>query len=248
MYERPATGLTPALVVYLIDASDSMNERCGSSTKIALVNKALRGIIRTMIRRSMRDGTVQSRYKIAIFAYSTKVIDILGGIHNLSDLMNSGLPELSAGGVTDTAAAFESVEKLLLAHLAEYQRGPAPLVCHLTDAGFTTIDPTPYIRRIQAMQVEDGPVLVENIYIAENMLRKPVQNWQEWGGVLRVKDINDEYARFLYTLSSPLPETYRRNINNYGYHLQPGTRLFFPGFDSDLVQLAFAISAATELK
>ena len=248
MYERPATGLTPALVIYLIDASDSMNERCGSSTKMDIVNKSLRGVIRAMVRRSMRDGTLQNRYKIAIFGYSTKVIDILGGIHNLTDLMHSGIPELSAGGTTDTTAGFEAVERLLTVHLAEYQRGPTPLVCHLTDAGFTTVDPSPCIRRIQAMQVNDGPVLVENVYVADNMLHKPVQNWQEWSGVLRAKDLNDEYARFLHSLSSPLPETYRQNINNYGYHLQSGTHLFFPGFDSDLVQLAFAISAATELK
>jgi hypothetical protein len=65
---------------------------------------------------------------------------------------------------------------------------------------------------------------------------------------LRAKDLTDEYARFLHSLSSPLPETYRRTINDYGYHLQPGTRLFFPGLESDLIQLALAISAATVLK
>lgn len=248
MYERPATGLSPALVIYLIDASASMNEPCGNSTKIAIVNNALRGVIRAMVRRSMRDGTLQARYKMVILGYSTKVVDILGGIRTLTDLMNSGLPELSAGGVTDTAAGFEAVERVLLAHIAEYRRGPAPLVCHLTDAGFTTVDPSPIIRRIQAMQVEDGPVLVENIYVADNMFRKPVQNWKEWEGVLRDKDLTDDYARFLFHLSSLLPETYRQNINNYGYQIQKGTRMFFPGFHSDLVQLAFAISAATELK
>ncbi len=249
MYERPATALTPALVVYLIDASDSMNEPCGpKGTKIDVVNAALRKVIRAMVGRSIRDGALQSRYRTAIFAYSTKVVPVTAGICNLADLMNTGIPELSASGATDTAAGFEAVERLLQAHLAEYQRGPAPLVCHLTDAGFTTVDPSPIIRRIQAMQVQDGPVLVENVYVAENMLRKPVLNWQEWSGVLRPKDLTDEYARFLYSLSSPLPETYRRNINNYGYHLQPGTRLFFPGLDSDLIQLALAISAATVLK
>lgn len=248
MHTQPATGLTPALIIYLIDASDSMNQPCGKLSKIEVVNNALRKVIRVLVGRSLRDGVLQTRYQVAIFAYSTKIISVTNGIRNLADFMDSGIPGFEASGKTDTAGGFEAVERLLQIRLGEYQRSPAPLICHLTDGNFTTDDPAPVIRRIQAMQVNDGPVLVENIYVAENMFRKPVLNWKEWPGVLRAKDLNDDYARYLYSLSSPLPETYRRNINNYGYHLQAGTKLFFPGFDSDLMQLAFTISAATELK
>lgn len=248
MYTQPATTLTPALVMYLIDASDSMNERCGETTKIGLVNMALRAMVKDMVRRSMRDGVVQRRYRLAIFAYSSSVLDVLGDISDLSDLLQRGMPELSAGGVTDTAGGFARIEELLRAHLQEFQQSPAPLICHLTDGFFTTDDPAPTIRRIQAMRVDDGPVLVENIYFADGMLRKPVQDWQQWGGVLRASDLVDDYARYLLKLSSPMPETYRQNLNNYGYHLQPNAALFFPGFHSDLVRLAFAVSSATQLK
>lgn len=248
MYSQPATTLTPALILYLIDASDSMNEPCEGATRIHLVNSALRATVKDLVRRSMRDGVVQRRYRIAIFAYSTKVIDVLGGVRDLPDLLRTGVPELSAGGVTDTAAGFEAVEKLLDAQVKEYQHSPAPLVCHLTDGVFTTTDPAPAIRHIQQMQVTDGAVLVENVYFADNMLRRPVQNWQQWGGALRAGDLADDYARYLFSLSSALPDTYRQNINNYGYHLQQGAALFFPGGNSDLVRLAFAISSATQLK
>lgn len=248
MYTQPATAVTPALVIYVIDASDSMNDPCGDTTKIAMVNAALRATIKDMVRRSMRDGVVQRRYKLAIFAYSTEVIDVLGGIRDLPELLRMGIPTLSAGGVTDTAGAFSSVATLLTNTIGEYQHGPAPLVCHLTDGVFTTVDPSPAIRRIQALRVTDGPVLVENIYVADNMLRRAVHNWQQWPGVLRESELADEYARFLFSLSSPLPESYRQNMNNYGYHLQSGAGLFFPGTHSDLVRLAFVITAATQLK
>ncbi len=248
MYTQPATTLTPALIIYLIDASDSMNEPCGDTTKIAMVNGALRATMKDMVRRSIRDGVVQRRYKVAIFAYSTEVLDLLKGVCDLPDLVRMGVPEFSAGGVTDTAAGFAAVEALLNQRLAEFEHGPAPLVCHLTDGVFTTADPSPAIQRIQALRVADGPVLVENIYVADNMLRRAVHNWEHWPGVLRESDLTDEYARFLYSLSSRLPETYRANINNYGYALQPGAALFFPGATSDLVRLAFVITAATQLK
>jgi hypothetical protein len=248
MYTQPATSLTPALVVYLIDASHSMNDPCGDTTKINVVNQALRAAMKDMVRRSIRDTVVQPRYKIAIFVYSTEVIDVLDGIRTLPELMSVGTPILGASGNTDTEAGFLAVERLLQLHLREFQSCPTPLVCHLTDALLTTGNPAPVVQRIQSMYVEDGPVLVENVYVADNMLRKPVRDWHKWGGVLKADQLQNDYAKFLFSLSSPLPDSYRQNINNYGYQLQPGAALFFPGAHGDLVRLAFAISAATQLK
>ncbi|WP_376794304.1 hypothetical protein [Thermogemmatispora sp.] len=247
-YTQPATSLTPALVIYLIDASHSMNDPCGSTTKMGLVNRALKEAIKDMVRRSIRDGIVQRRYKVAILAYSTAVVDVLGGIRDLPELVKHGVPVISAGGETDTAIGFAAVENLLQKHLSEFDSCPAPLVCHLTDALITASDPTPIVRRIQAMAVRDGPVLVENVYVADKMLRTPVRDWRQWGGVTRASQLTNDYARFLFSLSSPMPEIYRQNINNYGYNLQPGAALFFPGVHTDLVRLAFTISTATQLK
>ncbi len=248
LYTQPATTLTPALVIYLVDASDSMNQACNESTKMEVVNRSLRMTLRDLWRRSMRDGMPQRRYKIAIFAYSTKVVDVLGGIVDLPELLQYGVPQWSADGVTDMAAAFGAVAAFLDRRLAEFQRCPAPLICHFTDAIFTTTDPSPAINRIQAMRVEDGPVLVEHVYVAERMTRKPIRDWYQWQGVHRASELSDKYARFLFGLSSPLPETYRHNINNYGYHLQPGAMMFFQGIQQDLIRLAFVTSIATQIK
>lgn len=249
-YTQPATRLTPALVIYLIDASESMNELCGPTTKMELVNQALREAIKGMVLRSMRDYKLQPRYSVALFAYSTKVVDLLHGIRSLPELLRiGGLPELTAGGnETDTAAGFAMVEDLLLKHLHTFKSGPAPLVCHLTDALLTTQDPAPIVQRIQAMSVDDGPVLVENVLMAEKVLRKPVHDWQRWGGVLKTGDSTDQYAKHLFSLSSPLPESYRQSINrSAGYQLQKGASLFFPGTQRELVRLALAASSATQL-
>ncbi|MBV9691252.1 MAG: VWA domain-containing protein [Ktedonobacteraceae bacterium] len=251
-YMQPATRLTPALVIYLIDASASMNEPCGSTlatTKIALVNAALKEAFKGMVLRSMRDNKVQPRYHVAMFAYSTKVLNLLDGIRTLPEVMRiGGHPELIAGGdVTDTASGFAAVEQLLQQHISTYKSCPAPLVCHLTDALFTTRDPSPAVERIRAMSVEDGPVLVENILMAEKMLRKPPKDWYAWRGVHKARELTDGYARHLFTLSSPLPETYRNTINtSAGYHLQKGAALFFPGVHAELVRLALAASSATQ--
>lgn len=250
-YLQPSTRLTPALVVYLIDASASMNDPCGPMlTKMSLVNAALREGVKGMVLRSMRDNKVQPRYHIAMFAYSTKVLDLLDGIRPLPDLMRfGGPPELQAGGDgTDTAAGFSYVERLLQQHLAQYKSCPAPLVCHLTDALRTTQDPSSIVQRIRALRVDDGPVLVENVLMAEKILRKPVKDWQKWSGVSKARHLADSYARLLYGLSSPLPETYRMTMNNSaGYQLRKDARLFFPGTQPELVRLAVAASSATQI-
>lgn len=248
MYDLPATTLTPALIIYLIDASDSMRQPCGNTTKMALANQALRAALKDMMRRSFRDGVPQQRYHIAILAYNTTVADITGGITDMATLLQRGIPEFGASGQTDTHAAFSAAEALLLQTLEHYQRSPAPLICHLTDGKFTTEDPTPVIRRIQQLAVPDGTVLIENTYFAEPILRRPVMDWMRWPGVRRVGELENEYAQFLFDLSSPIPESYRHNINTYGYALEPGAKLFFPGTHPDLVRLAFAVSAATQLK
>jgi len=247
-YTQAATSLAPAPVIYLIDASSSMNDPCGRTTKIALVNNALREAVQDMVRRSTSNGVIQPRYKVAIFAYSTQVLNVLDGFCDLADLVKHGLPTISADGDTDTAAGFSAVETLLQMQLPEFQASPAPLVCHLTDALITIGDPVSVVQRIQAMAVDDGPVLVENIYVEDQVLRTPVVNWAQWPGVLKPRQLKSAYARFLCQLSSPLPDSYRQNINNYGYHLQKGAALFFPGTQTGLVRLAFAISKATQFK
>jgi hypothetical protein len=255
-YDQPATRLTPGLVIYLIDASDSMSEQCGQTTngspytKIELVNQALEKCVNRMAMRCMRDEKVQPRYHLAMFAYSTKVIDVLNGIRTLPQVLRIGTPNLTAGGdATDTAAGFAKVEELLQQCLNEFKPCPAPLVCHFTDALRTTDDPSPFVKRIRAMRVDDGAVLVENVLMAEEILRKPVKDWHTWGGVRHARELTDEYAQQLFALSSPIPETYRHNINHSsggGYQLQKGAALFFPGTHIELVELALAASFATQ--
>ena len=253
LYTQPATTSTPALIIYLVDTSDSMNKRYGSGTKIELVNIALRDSIRRLMSRSMRDGVPQPQYLVALLSYNTVVTDELNGICSLPTFGQTGVPPLIARGETDTVAGFAAVEELLQNYDASLKRSsslrrPAPLVCHLTDANFTMDDPSAIVKRIQQMQFSDGPVLVEHIYMAENMLRQPVQDWLEWEGVLKLNDLADGNAQRLFQLASPMPDVYRQNINNYGYHLRKGARLFFPGITPELMKLAFAVPAGSQLR
>ncbi len=253
MYTRAATIHTPALIIYLINASASMNELCGTTTKIDLVSKALFETVQMMVQKSLRETIVLARYKIAIFIYnSATVIDVLDGICDLSDLVWAGRPIIIPGGdATDATRGFDAVEQLLKTCRTKFQHCPAPLLCHVTDRSLLRQDFSSIMRvvqRIRSIRVDDGPVLVENVYIAENVLQHVVSDWQLWGGVLQEKNLVNDYAKLLYRLSSPLPTKYRQNMNEYGYLLQEGAAFFFPGLHTELVSMAFAASTAVSIK
>ncbi|HJT57915.1 MAG TPA: hypothetical protein VJ761_15540 [Ktedonobacteraceae bacterium] len=253
MYTQPATAHTPALVIYLIDAGSSMNELCGATTKIDIVNKSLYKALQLMAQRSTRDGVILPRYKLAIFAYnSAAVVDLLDGIRNLPDLIEAGRPIIVSGDEqSEMVRGFAVVEKLLHVFQTEFQYSPPPLVCHITGTPFSqqnARDSMKIVRRIQSMRVDDGPILVENVYMAEHALSTEVQHWQQWEGVLREQQLASSEAKLLYRLSSFLPATYRENVNQYGYALQAGAANFFPGLHPDLVSLAFTASVAIPVK
>ncbi len=59
-HTQAATSLSPALVIYLIDASYSMNDPCGRTTKIDLVHKALQDAVQDVGERM--DAIVNTFY------------------------------------------------------------------------------------------------------------------------------------------------------------------------------------------
>ncbi len=244
MYDIPATAKTPALVIYLLDVSASMNEPFASSTRIDAVNKALQKIAVRMVQRSTKGALVSPRYRVAMFAYSTQVIDLLGGIKTIDELAKIGMPQLTTMDMTNSASAFSAAESLLIAELPNMQNHPAPLVCHMTDGEYNGGDPMPIAHRIMNMSVPDGNVLVENIYF------KPllgVTNAQSWPGITASADlqVQDDYARKLLDISSTIPDSYRSVMQEFGYKLAEGAKMFIPSEVPELLELGFAMSGAT---
>jgi hypothetical protein len=93
------------------------------------------------------------------------------------------------------------------------------------------------------MNVPDGNVLVENIYVKTGAV--PLPDIDNWPGILSESELSDSYSKTLFQMSSPIPESYRNVMREFGYQLQDGARMFFPGDQSEIVELGFAMSGAT---
>ena len=247
-YTVLATSKTPALIIYLLDVSASMSQPLGERRRIDVVMEALGSALRTMVFRSTKGSRISPRYRIAMIAYSDHVYDLLDGIKPVDQVARLGVPELSPLRTTETAKAFAQAEKLLQAELPNLRECPAPLICHMTDGENTGEDPEPIVRRMMRMSVPDGHVLVENIFISDKILPKPVTDPFKWSGVLPEAKLTNDYARKLRAISSPVPESYRRMMLEMGYNLDARALMLLPGMNPDLVAMGFQMSVATPVR
>jgi serine/threonine protein kinase len=244
-YEVLATSKTPALVIYVIDVSSSMNSLLDGRKRIDVVSDALYAAIQQMVFRSTKGMRVSPRYKLGIYAYSDRVYDLLGGVKTVDYVAGFGIPELSTMRSTDTAAAFQYVEKTLQHEILNMIDCPAPLVCHMTDGEYTGDDPQPFVDRIKALRNNDGNILVENIFISDKVLTETIPNPRAWGGINPRTPLNSEYAQRLRDMSSFLPESYRTMMHEAGYNIKTGSVMMLPGMTRELVEMGFVMSSAT---
>jgi len=246
-YENVATSTTPALILYLLDVSGSMSNNMAGKRRIDVVFEALISTVRQMVFRSTKGKTVSPRYRVAMYAYSDKVWDILDGVKTIQEVASLGnLPELSTQSSTDTARAFLAAEKLLKAELPNLQNCPSPLVCHITDGEFTGNSPIEVAQRIMQMSVPDGNVLIENIFISDR-ITEPIQDVQTWEGISASTPMTDQYGETLRSISSPLPASYQIMMAESNYHLNPNAVMMLPGMTPELVAMGLVMSGSTKV-
>ena len=244
-YDLLATSQTPALIIYALDVSGSMSSGLKGHTRIDVVMDALSATLQQMVFRCTKGGQISPRYRIAMFAYSDRVYDILGGVMSIDQVANLGVPNLSTMRATSTDLAFTAVENLLNQELPNLNNCPAPLVCHMTDGEYTGADPEPIVRRIMALGNSDGNVLVENIFVSDDLLGEKIPDPMKWQGITNNTKLTNEYAIKLRSMSSTLPESYRIMMAESGYHITPGAAMMLPGMSPELVEMGFVMSMST---
>jgi hypothetical protein len=114
----------------------------------------------------------------------------------------------------------------------------------MTDGEYNGTDPRPIAQRIMNMAVPDGNVLLENIYFKPGDGTTDNKNW---AGISNPWELSDPYSQTLLEMSSTIPDSYRIVMQEFGYNLNPGVRMFFPAENLGLLELAFAMSGATPL-
>jgi len=245
MYQIKATSNSQALVIFLLDVSGTMGKPFGGGTRIQVVQNALKMTITQMVQYSLKNKEIRPRYKVAMIAYSDDVFDILSGIQTIDVVAKKGIPKLEPLNRTDTTKGLKYVKKILDQEKRNITKAnPAPLVIHMTDGDYTsTEDPEPVVREIQNIIVDDGPVLMANLFVSDEL--KVSSAATAWPGYFRNDDLHNPYANRLLSFSSQLPDLYLENIGELGYSIQKGTVMMYPGVSPEFVQMAFIMGTAS---
>jgi uncharacterized protein YegL len=251
-YQNVASADHPALIIFLLDVSRSMGTPLqNGKSKLDVVMDLLRFVLTEMVLRSLRGNKVRSIYRFAMIAYSDKLWDVLNGIHIQTIDKTKCVPNLIPQGRTNTAKGFKYVKKIIENDIKTWNPEmlewcPAPLVVHMTDGVLdeTTEDPEPVVKQIQAIKVPDGNVLVENVYVTDD-INIPISEISDWPGYQHGQDLKNPYANKLLSMSSIIPESYRFRINerqtSTSLNLAPNAAMMFPGVTPEFVRQAFAI-------
>lgn len=255
-YSLLATSKTPSTIIYLLDISASMGTIRKGIRRIDLAFESLISALDELVSRSTKGRDIQKRYRVAVFAYSEKVYDVLsdaglegGGIQTIDQIakvMNKIRVPQPLGG-TNTAAAFDVAKTLLYFQMPFLTDHPAPLVCHLTDGRFDKgRDPSVSIESIKKLKNADGSVLIENIYIPEELEWQQDVDISDWKGISRNSQMPDEFAKELIEWSSRMPKSYRDSMIERGIPISYNAMMMFPGTRPDLVRLGMQIATLTE--
>ncbi len=254
-YKNLSNSDHPATLIYLVDISGSMKAPMGGTSRIEVAKDAIQTAYAQMIQRSLRQGKIHPRYRVGMIAYSTDLYDVygdLGSIVTIEKLKDEGVPSITPQQTTDMAKAFRYAYKLIDEDIKTWPQKwldecPPPIVINLTDCeyGEETQDPVEFAIKLQGISVPDGNVLVENIFITDE-ITLPSANIKDWKGYRFNESTGDPYGDKLLAMSSPIPASYAQIMSEQaGLKIREGTAMMFPGISKEFIKTGFAMSIVT---
>ena len=255
-YKNQANSDHPATLIYLVDISGSMSATLqDGKTRIEVAKNAIQVAYAQMIQRSMRQGKIHPRYRVGMIAYSDKIYDVygnLGSIVSIDQLKNEGVPTITPQTSTNMAKAFRFAEKLIKDDLQKWspkwlEGCPPPMVINITDCEYDeeqAQDPLEFAQRLQQISIRDGNVLVENIFITDQI--SVPASAQDWQGYRFNDKTGNSYGDKLLAMSSPIPSTYAQILREQaGIKIREGTAMMFPGITREFIKFGFVMSIVT---
>jgi hypothetical protein len=143
-----------------------------------------------------------------------------------------------AKGKTLMRAAFERALAIVDAWTAEHKDSFPPIVLHVTDFGYTDEDPAPMVRALQDRSTDAGSVLVFNCHLSESEGQAV-----SYPSAAEAEGFSKR-ARFLYEMSSQLPEPMRQEALTLGYEVEMGAHGYV--LNADLTSLVDFLDIGTK--
>jgi uncharacterized protein YegL len=237
----------------LLDQSGSMSE----SNKAQDAAKAVNRVIYEIVLASRAGEIIKPRCYVGVIGYGTIVYPIIGGIisevaaqpiriERVERKVNDG-----AGGVisvnvempiwvepkaesgTPMAEAFEQAHSVIEKWIQSNPNSFPPIVINVTDG-----EPNDHTRakvaaeKVMNLGTSDGKVLLFNAHITGSKIQNEIQLPSN------TSEITDQYAKYLFDISSEIPPRLLQAAQNLGLKPQPNARgLVFNATTETLIKL-----------
>jgi uncharacterized protein YegL len=249
------SSATPGFIIFLVDQSGSMNATYADGRNRAeftalVINRTINEIINT----NMDGDKVKDRVFISIIGYGgssnlaideirsdylskfadnplkieklkKKVPDGAGGLIEIEESMPIFV-EPVAKGLTPMADALKFAKDLIEGWLQRKPDNPAPVIINISDGlPFTggsvkdaENDAINVAREIINISSDDGHPLIFNCHIGDGNIKYSFEDNEN--------DINDDQAKFLFSISSKVPESYKEAALKHEFDVKEDSRAF----------------------
>ena len=241
-YNVPIGSLHPGCFVILVDQSYSMSGQWETGTKAEVAALIVSRTIHEIGLSCDTGNEFKNRCHVSVIGYGAEVECMIDGM--ISDVYNSPLATRKvtkllpdgAGGTIEIEAdvpiwlqpmadngtpmhtAFEYAAEVAGKWCSEHPNYFPPVVFNITDGAATEPDLTiAAAQKVMNIQTEDGNVLVFNVHIADSGSEVIFPH-------NTAPFADDIFAKFLFGISSVLPESLRREARTQGFYPQPDAR------------------------
>ncbi|WP_143393425.1 VWA domain-containing protein [Fimbriiglobus ruber] len=260
-YSVRITSTTPACFIFLLDQSGSMSKVPPNGTGKTLaegVADAVNRVLRNICLKSVSaNRNLKDRFYVGMVRYGQDAGPALAGplvgkpLVGVSELNAHPLRMVEtvdqvkaptgqlverrikwpvwvdpvADGKTPMCAALRLAEGMARMFVNEYPDCYPPIVLNITDGIPNDGDPRPYAKRLCQVASSDGETLLFNLHISAEStgtIQYPAVEDEAW----------DKFARLLFRMSSPLPETMLAFARQLLLPVTAGSRGF--GYNADL--------------
>ena len=260
------SSATPGLLVILLDQSGSMLDNYdGSDSKTVFASKAVNRVIDTIIQKNFDGESPKNRCFITVIGYDNHVREICsgylkeldahpvridevmkkqsdgaGGVVEIPYKMPVWVEPITQDGATNMKGAFEMAKAIVRKWMEDKPGHPAPVVINISDGApyydNKTVEgcmdeTTLSAKELMDLHSDDGNVLLFNA-----MIKKAGQNLVFPSGL---QEGSTPEARFLFNISSEIPEAYYAAAAKNGFPVEAESRGCI--FEADGVQLVSLI-------
>ncbi|MCA1577068.1 MAG: VWA domain-containing protein [Acidobacteria bacterium] len=263
-YTAEISRSNPSCFVFLIDQSGSMQDPFGGGEltrkKADAVADAINKLLQNLVIKCAKSEGVRDYYNVTVIGYGTHVGSAFAGALSgresvpISDIANQparieertkkiddgagGLVDQTvkfpiwfdaiANGGTPMCSAMARAQALLSGWLTQHPDCFPPIAINITDGESTDGDPTSSANGITNLSSSDGNVLLFNLHLSSTSASSVEYPASDTG-------LADEYAKLLFSISSPLPDYMRSIALQEGLSVSDGARGFV--FNADIVSV-----------